>query len=175
MHGLSSIRQTGRFRRSHRRRNGASRRVPRRGGTAAGAGRTPYEDRSLYDRCITRGLPGSMMPTIYGNSFRIVQSQGLVAIQYEMIHETRVIPLDGRAHVGRGIRMDMGDARGHWEGDTLVVETTNFRERSVYRNANPETLRIVERFQRVAPNKVQWAVTVEDPTTWTRPWSFSLP
>jgi len=134
-----------------------------------------YEDRSLYDRCITRGMPNSMMPTIYGNSYRIVQSQGLVAIQYEMIHETRVIPLDGRAHVGQGIRMDMGDGRGHWEGDTLVVETTNFRERSAFRNGNPDTLRIIERFRRVAPDQVQWAVTVEDPATWTRPWSFSMP
>ena len=92
-----------------------------------------------------------------------------------MIHETRVIPLDGRAHVGKGIRMDMGDGRGRWEGDTLVVETTNFKERTAFRNANPDTLRIIERFQRTAPDRVQWAVTVEDPTTWTRPWSFSMP
>src|SRR5262245_5279148 len=92
-----------------------------------------YEDRSLYDRCITRGLPGSMMPAVYGNSYQIVQGQGFVAIRYEMVHETRVIPLDGRSHVGKGIRLDMGDARGRWDGDTLVVETTNFRERSAYR------------------------------------------
>ena len=80
-----------------------------------------YEDRSLYDRCITRGLPGSMMPAIYGNSYEIVQGPGFVAIQYEMVNELRVIPLDGRPHVGSAIRHYMGDARGHFEGDTLVV------------------------------------------------------
>jgi hypothetical protein len=85
------------------------------------SGRGPadsWEDRSLYDRCITRGLPGSMMPAIYGNSYRIVQGPGYVAIQYEMIHETRVIPLGTSSHVGKGIHMDMSDARGHWEGGT---------------------------------------------------------
>ncbi len=146
----------------------------------ARTGRGPadsYEDRSLYDRCLTRGLPGSMMPTIYGNSYRIVQGQGFVAILYEMIHETRVIPIDAkpRPHVGRNIHLDMGDGRGHWEGDTLVVETTNFHPRSVYRNANPENLKLIERFTRISPDKVKWSVTLEDPTTWTRPWTFSLP
>ena len=132
-------------------------------------------DFNLYDRCITRGLPGSMMPAIYGNSYRIVQSPGQVAIQYEMIHETRVIPLDGRPHVGRNIRLDMGDARGHWEGNTLVVETTNFTPRSAYRSANAEKLKLIERFTRVATDKIMWTVTVDDPTTWTRPWTFGMP
>jgi hypothetical protein len=142
------------------------------------SGRGPadsYEDRSLYDRCITRGLPGSMMPAIYGNQYQIVQAPGYVAILYEMIHETRVIPLHGGPPIGKQIEHDMGDARGRWEGDTLVVETTNFKERSVYRNANPATLKLTERFTRTAPDKVRWAVTVEDPTTWTRPWTFALP
>src|SRR6266853_4869959 len=144
------------------------------------SGRGPadsYEDRSLYDRCLTRGFPTSGMPTIYGNSSRIVQGPGYVAIQYEMIHETRIIPIDKepRAHVGRAIQLDMGDPRGHWEGDTLVVETSNFRARSAYRTANPDTLRFIERFARVAPDKVRWSVTVEDPKTWTRAWTFSLP
>ena len=134
-----------------------------------------WEDRSLYDRCLTRGLPGSMMPAIYGNSYQIIQGQGYVAIRYEMIHETRVIPLDDRAHVGKGIQLDMGDARGRWEGDTLVVVTTNFKDRSVYRNANPETLKLTERFTRIAPDRVKWAVTVEDPGTWTRPWTYAMP
>ena len=140
-------------------------------------GSDSYEDRSLYDRCITRGFPTSGMPTIYGNSSRIVQGQGYIAIQYEMIHETRVIPIDRepRPHPGKAIRLDMGDARGHWEGDTLVVETTNFNARSIYRNANPDTLKFVERFTRIAPDKVKWDVTVEDPKTWTRPWTFSMP
>ncbi len=128
-----------------------------------GSGADSYTDRSLYDRCITRGLPGSMMPVIYGNSYHIVQGPGYVAIRYEMVHETRVIPLDGRPHVGSTIRSHMGDARGHWEGNTLVVETTNFRDESVYRNANPATLKLVERFTRTAPTRVEWAVTVDDP------------
>jgi hypothetical protein len=142
------------------------------------SGRGPadsYEDRSLYDRCITRGLPGSMMPAIYGNQYQIVQAPGYVAIIYEMIHETRVIPLDSRTAIGKTIEQDMGAARGRWEGDTLVVETTNFKERSAYRNANPATLRLTERFTRIAPDKVRWTVTVDDPATWTRPWTFSLP
>ena len=148
------------------------------------SGRGPadsYTDRSLYDRCITRGYPGSMMPAIYGNQYEIVQAPGWVAIRYEMIHETRVIPLDpggatpARPRAGDAIRHDMGVARGWWEGDTLVVETTNFKERSVYRNANPDRLTVTERFARISPDKVRWSVTIDDPTTWTRPWTFSLP
>ena len=111
--------------------------------TGSSFGSGPFngpEDFSLFDRCITRGFPGSMLPGVYGNSYQIVQGPGFVAIRYEMIHETRVIPLDGRPHAGAGIRLDMGDARGRWEGNTLVVETTNFRERSAYRNANAATL-----------------------------------
>ena len=100
----------------------ASRRAPRRGRRADAGPADSYEDRSLYDRCITRGLPGSMMPAIYGNQYQIVQAPGYVAILYEMIHETRVIPLDGRAAVSKSITQDMGDARGRWEGDTLVVD-----------------------------------------------------
>jgi len=134
-----------------------------------------WEDRSLYDRCITRGLPGSMMPVIYGNSYQIIQSPGYVAIRYEMIHETRIIPLDGRPHSSPAMRSYMGDPRGHWEGDTLVVETTNFRDEDAYRNANGATLRLIERFKRTAPNTVKWAVTVDDPMTWTKPWTFTMP
>ncbi len=140
-------------------------------------GSDSYEDRSLYDRCITRGFPTSGMPTIYGNSSRIVQGPGFIAIQYEMIHETRLIPIDKEPHphVGKNIHLDMGDSRGHWEGDTLVVETTNFNQRSVYRNANAATLKITEHFTRVAPDKLRWLVTLEDPKTWTRPWTFAMP
>src|SRR4026209_1340076 len=101
-----------------------------------------YEDRSLYDQCITRGLPGSMMPAIYGNSYQLHQGPGFVAIRYEMIHETRIIPVDSRAHVNSKIPTYMGDARGHWEGSTLVVETTNFRD--PHRGAS-EKLRAIER------------------------------
>jgi hypothetical protein len=141
------------------------------------------DDFSLYDRCITRGFPSSMLPAIYGNSYEIVQSPTHVAIRYEMVHETRVIPLASRAeameterpHVGDAIRLDMGDARGYWDGDTLVVVTRNFRQRSVYNNANPDSLRIVERFSRTSPASVEWSVTVDDPKTWTTPWTFTLP
>src|SRR5687767_1893885 len=141
------------------------------------SGRGPADsaaDRSLYDRCITRGLPGSMMPAIYGSSYEIVQGPNVVAIVYEMVHETRVIPLDSRPHVGKAIRAYMGDPRGYWEGDTLVVETTNFKDETAYRNAAGETLRLIERFTPVGPNGVEWSVTVNDPSTWTRPWTFAM-
>ena len=160
--GSSSTRPTAGSRR--RRPRARERRPAARQDARAPAGRGPAdscEDRGLYDRCITRGLPGSMMPAIYGNSYQIVQAPGYVAIRYEMVHETRVIPLDGGAHVGAGIHQHMGDARGRWEGDTLVVETTNFRDDSVYRGADPGTLRLVERFTRVAPRQVEWAVTCD--------------
>ena len=158
----------------------AQRRIDAARAARASSGRGPadsYEDRSLYDRCITRGYPNSMMPTIYGNSHKIIQGRGFVAIQNEMIHETRIIPIDAesRAHVGRKIHLDMGDPRGRWEGDTLVVETTNFNPRSVYRNANADSLTLVERFTRTSPGRVKWEVTVNDPATWTRPWTYSLP
>jgi len=116
-----------------------------------------------------------MLPGVYGNSYQIVQGPGFVAIRYEMIHETRVIPLDARPHPGKDLRFDMGSARGHWDGDTLVVETTNFKQRSSYRNANADTLRLVERFRRTAADRVEWSVTVEDAATWAQPWTFSMP
>jgi hypothetical protein len=147
--------------------------------TIYAGGSDSWEDRSLYDRCITRGFPTSGMPTIYGNSSRIVQGPGYIAIQYEMIHETRLIPIDkdpgAHSHPGKHIRLDMGDSRAHWDGDTLIVETTNFTARSVYRNANPDTLKITERFTKVGPNKLRWSVTLDDPKTWTKPWTFSMP
>jgi len=131
------------------------------------------EDRSLYDRCITRGLPGSMMPAIYGNAYQIVQTPDAIAIRYEMIHETRIIPLDGRPHVGAGIHLLMGDARGHFDGDTLVVETSNFTNRTHfgYNNRyNSDKQTIVERFTPTAPGKLNWEVTINDPEVWMRRW-----
>jgi hypothetical protein len=135
------------------------------------------EDRSMYDRCITRGIPGSMMPAIYGNSYQIVQTPDTIAIRYEMIHETRIIPLDGRPHVGGHIRQLLGDPRGHWDGDTLVVETTNFTNRTHfgYNNRyNSEAQKITERFTPIAPGKLDWQVTIDDPEVWTRPWTFAM-
>jgi hypothetical protein len=133
------------------------------------------EDLGFLERCITRSIPGSMIPVMYGNNYQIVQTPGFIVITYEIIHEARVIPLDGRPHVGAGLRMHMGDARGHWEGDTLVVETTNFTKAAAYRGADPATFRVVERFTRVAGDTIQWTATMEDPATWTRPWTIAMP
>ena len=135
-------------------------------------------DRSTYDRCITRGLPGSMMPAIYGNAYQILQTPDSVVIRYEMIHETRVIPLDGRPHVSKAIRGYLGDARGHWEGNTLVVETTNFTNRTHfgYNNRyNSESFTLTERFTPTAPGRLQWEVTFNDAEVWTRPFTLAMP
>ena len=131
------------------------------------------EDLSLYDRCISRGVPGSMMPAIYGNSYEIVQSPGWVAIRYEMVHETRLIPLDSRPHVKSDIKSYMGDARGHFEGSTLVVETTNFKPQSTYRGAS-DNLKLIERFAPVSGKTIAWSITMDDSHTWTRPWTYAM-
>jgi len=138
-----------------------------------------FEDRSLYDRCITRGIVGSMLPVIYGNSFQFVQGQGYVAIRYEMIHETRVIPLTPRPRISPKLKSLMGDPRGHFEGSTLVVETTNFTDRTALGVngggvRHSEKLKLTERFTPVSRDKIDWRVTVEDPDTWVKPWSFGL-
>src|SRR6516165_5570707 len=122
-----------------------------------------YESLGLYDRCITRGYPNSLLPAIYGDSYQIVQGPGFVAIRIEMIHDTRIIPLGDRPHVSKNLTFDFGDPRGHWDGNTLVVETTNFRNRSVYRNGDPKTLKLVERFTPTSKTSLEWTVTVEDP------------
>ena len=133
------------------------------------------QDLGLLERCISRSVPGSMIPVMYGNNYQIVQTPGYVVITYEIIHEARVIPLDGRPHVGPAIRQHMGDARGHWEGETLVVETTNFTSAAAYRGANPATFRVTERFSRLAPDTIAWTATMEDPATWTKPWTIAMP
>jgi hypothetical protein len=134
-----------------------------------------HEDLGLLERCITRSVPGSMIPVMYGNNYQIVQTPGFVVITYEIIHETRIIPLDGRPHVGAGVRMHMGDPRGRWEGDTLVVETTNFTKAAAYRGADPATFRVVERFRRVDADTIAWTATIDDPATWTRAWTIAMP
>jgi hypothetical protein len=131
------------------------------------------EDLTLYVRCISRGLPGSMMPAIYGNSYQIVQGQGFVAIRYEMVHETRLISLDNRPRLSDKVHTYMGDARGHWEGDTLVVETTNFLEKSAYGGAS-DRLKTTERFKLVRPGVIDWSITFDDAKTWERPWTFGM-
>jgi hypothetical protein len=132
-----------------------------------------WTDRSLYDRCISLSVPGSMTPKIYGNSYEIVQSPDAVVIRYEMIHEARVIPLDNRAQLSPVFKQYMGDARGRWEGNTLVVETTNLHPAVNNRGAT-EGLRLIERFTPVAPDKVEWSVTYDDPKTWTRRWTWAM-
>jgi len=133
------------------------------------------EDLGMLERCISRSVPGSMIPVMYGNNYQIIQSPGFIVITYEIVHETRVIPLDGRAHVGSGVRAHMGDPRGHWDGNTLVVETTNFTSASAFRNANAATFRVIERFTRVAPDRIEWTATLDDPKTWTSPWTIAMP
>jgi hypothetical protein len=139
-----------------------------------------FEDLGVYDRCITRGVLASMMPTAYNMGNEIFQIPGYVIIRNEMIHETRSIPLDGRPHIGSAIRQYMGDSRGHWEGDSLVIETTNFNGLvGMTRNGNTAMtstdLKLVERLTRTAPNTIQYEATVNDPRIWVRPWKVSLP
>jgi hypothetical protein len=138
-------------------------------------------DISIYDRCITRGVAGSMFPVIYGNGTEIIQEPGYVAIRYEMIHETRIIPLDGRAHAPAALRTYMGDPRGHWEGNTLVVETTNFigGHNGIGGNGGgvpySEDLKLVERFTRLDDRSIQYEITITDPRTYTAPWTVAFP
>jgi hypothetical protein len=131
------------------------------------------KDFTLYDRCITRGIPGSMFPAVYNANTRIVQGPGFVAITYEMIHETRIIPVDGRDHIASNIRQYHGDSRGRWEGDTLVVDATNFSDATNYRGSGKD-LHLVERFTRVGANDLRYEVTVEDATTFAKPWTAAL-
>ena len=139
-----------------------------------------YTDRSLYDRCITRGVAGSVLPVIYNNGNQIVQAPGYVAIVNEMIHETRVIPLDGRAHVSPDIKLFMGDSRAHWEGDTLVIETTNMTDRTgVGLNGggprHSAALKVTERLARTAADTIDYKMTIDDPQTWTAPFTMEMP
>jgi hypothetical protein len=131
------------------------------------------EEFTPYVRCITRGVPGSMMPAIYGNSYDITQSPGYVAIRYEMVHDTRIIPLDNRPPVKGAIKNYMGDARGHWEGDTLVVVTSNYHEGAAFGGAS-SSLKTIERFRPTGPDTIEWSIRFEDARTWARPWSFGM-
>jgi len=145
-----------------------------RGGGANGRGADWTTDRSLFERCITRGLPGAMSPSAYNNTYRIVQSPGYVAIQIEMLGGARVIPTTGGPHVGPRLREYMGDSRGHWEGNTLVVETTNFSNRTLYRGSS-DAMKLIEHFTVVEPNVLDYEFTIVDPTTFVRPWTASIP
>ena len=140
-----------------------------------------YTDRSLYDRCITRGIAGSMLPVIYNNGNQIVQAPGFVAIRNEMIHETRIVPLDRRPHVDDKIKLWMGDSRGYFDGNTLVVETRNFDPRTSGIGVNggggrvSDALVVTERFTRLSDTLLRYQATVSDPKTWTRAWTYEFP
>ena len=131
------------------------------------------EDRRLSERCII-WTPLPRFPGGYNNHFRIVQTPDHVVIELEMMHDARIIPLDGGPHLPASIRRWLGDPRGHWEGDTLVVDTTNFTDKAPFRGSF-EGLHLVERFTRVDANTLNYEVTVEDPATWTQPWTAAFP
>jgi hypothetical protein len=134
----------------------------------------PEDFSDPWDRCITRGMPGVMMPNGYANGLQIIQVPGSVVLFYEMIHEVRRVPLDGRPHAHKKIRQWWGDPRGRWEGDTLVVETTNFNSKNTFYGSS-ENMRLVERFTRTGPDTIDYRYTVEDPTIWTRPFTALVP
>jgi hypothetical protein len=159
-------------------------RIPRSGQQAAavppgggGFGRPPEgpEDRALTERCIlwpTAGPP--MMPSFYNNNYQIVQAPGYVTILVEMIHDARIIPIDPRPHVDASVRQWMGDPRGHWEGNTLVVETTNFNDKVRFQRAS-QNMRLIERFTRTAPDTIMYEFTVTDPSAFAKPWTGQIP
>jgi hypothetical protein len=143
-----------------------------------------FETMSPWDRCITRG-PAGLFPAGYNNGYQIIQTRGYVVILHEMIHEARVIPIDGRAHVAAGVTHWTGDSRGRWEEDTLVVDTTNFHDRGwitthagsgrLRGTPHSEALHLIERFTRVNADTISYSMTVEDPNVYARPWTFSIP
>src|SRR5438874_7429960 len=133
-----------------------------------------YEDRPLSERCILSAGTVPILPGPYNNNIEIIQTSGYVAILTDRIHEHRIVPLDARPHVSQNIRQWVGDSRGHWEGDTLVVDTTNFSPKVDFRGAGPR-LHVVERLRRIAADTLQYEFTVDDPTIWTKPWTAVIP
>jgi hypothetical protein len=144
-----------------------------------------YEFLSVWDRCITRGVPGGMFPAGYNNAYQIVQTPGYVVVHYEMIHEARIIPIDGRPHLPAHVRSWNGDARGRWDGNTLVVETTTFNNKGwiatqaaagrIKGIPQTESLHVVERLTPIDANTIDYAATIDDPKMFTRPWTVSVP
>ena len=144
-----------------------------------------YRNMSVWDRCVSRGVPGSMLPAGYNNAYRILQTPDHVVIYYEMIHDARIIPLSDRPFADGRIRQWMGDARAHWEGDVLVVETRNFHDRGWVASSGAgrrlkgirvtEAHHVVERFERVSETTIMWDVTITDPNVYTSSWRISMP
>jgi hypothetical protein len=145
-------------------------RAPNRAGTVNAS----WLDRGNQERCITYGLPSASLPTLYNNNIQIVQSPDSAVIVHEMIHEARIIPLDGRPQLNQNVQGWIGSSRGRWEGDTLVVETTNFNGKNNYRGSTTG-LHLTERYTRVAENRLELRLTVSDPSTWEKPWTVLLP
>ena len=157
---------------------GLKRPMPR--GTYGNGPLDSYTDFSGYERCITRGIVGSTLRVVYGNGQRIVQAPGVVAVTYEMVHDTRLIYTDDRPHLNQAIRQYLGDSRARWEGDELVVETTNLTDRTAIGpngngNRHSEKMKLTERFKRVADDVLQYQVTIDDPVTYERAFTLSLP
>ena len=134
-----------------------------------------WVDFDFYSRCITRGFPSTMLYTLYDYGNEVSQAPGYVVIRSEMVHETRVIPTDGRPHVGSAIKTYMGNSVGHWEGNTLVVETTNLRPESAAGARYTDAAKITERFTRTAPDTLIWEATISDPNVWTKPYTLRYP
>jgi hypothetical protein len=132
------------------------------------------QDRSLAERCLFWGAGPPMLPLPYNNTYQIVQTPEFVMILVEMMHDVRIIPLDDRPHLPTHVRQWMGDSRGHWEGDTLVVDTTNFTDKTAFQGTG-ENLHVIERFTRVEPNTLLYKFTIDDPSTFIRPWTAELP
>jgi hypothetical protein len=130
------------------------------------------EDRSLSERCITFGSP--RLSAGYNSYFQIVQSAHEVAIVMETIHDTRLIPLDGEPHLPPNVQTWLGDSRGHWEGDTLVIDTTNYKP-GAFMNVSTDKLHVVEKFTRTGENNLKWEITIDDPGAWTKPWTAMIP
>ena len=137
-----------------------------------------WQELSLFDRCITRGLPGAMSPGVYSQNYQIMQTPTHVVLIVGMMRDSRIIPIDGRPHVGEGIRQWLGDSRGYWDGDTLVVETRNFSRKTNTRMATvfggSEHLRLVERFTRIDADTLGYRFTFEDPDEFTQPWTAAI-
>jgi hypothetical protein len=133
-----------------------------------------YENRSLFERCLTRGAPEGMLPGPYNNNLQLLQMPGYVVLFTEMIHDARIVPMDGRPHSAPTMRGWMGDSRGRWDGDTLVVDTVNFSDKISFRGSTGQ-LHLVERFTRLDADTLEYRFTVEDPDTWTRPWTVAYP
>lgn len=144
-----------------------------------------WTNHTVWDRCITRGVPGSMLPAGYNNAYRIIQTPDTISIVHEMIHDVRIIPLQKTAHLDPKIKLWMGDSVAHWEGETLVIDTTNYNNRGMIANSGAggrlkgipvsEELHVVEKFTRVSEGTIMWEARITDPENFTEPFTIAMP